>query len=154
MEEATYPEPIAMDSEVTAKEVREAIWHPAADKALSISGIPNRFLRAVHTEMEETFRRVSQACLDFRYHPKKFREANTVMLKKPKKTDYSEPKAYRPIALLDTLGKALETVIAKRLSGIAETAHLLPEHQMGGRKGRSVETALETITDSIHTIWN
>ena len=51
-----------------------------------------------------------------------------MILKKPKKTDYSESKAYRPIALLDTLGKALETVTAKGLSGIAETNHLLPEH--------------------------
>jgi hypothetical protein len=47
-----------MDSEITAKEVREAIWHPAADKAPGTSGIPNRFLRAVHAEMGETFRRV------------------------------------------------------------------------------------------------
>jgi hypothetical protein len=108
----------------------------------------------VCAEIGETFRRVFQACLDRGYHPKKFREANTVILKKLKKTDYSEPKAYRPIALLDTLGKALETVIAKRLSGTAEANHLLPEHQMGGWKRRSVKTALETITESIHTIWN
>jgi hypothetical protein len=50
--------------------------------------------------------------------------------------------------------QALETVIARRLSGIAEASHVLPEHQMGGRKRRSVETALETITTSVHTIWN
>lgn len=154
IEGARYPKPIATNSQITEKEVKEAIWHPGADKAPGISGIPNRFLRAVCTEMLGTFKRIFQACLDHGYHPRKFREANTIVLKKPKKADYSEPKAYRPIALLDTLGKALETVIARRLSGIAETNHLLPEHQMGGRKRRSVETALETITDSVHTIWN
>ena len=25
---------------------------------------------------------------------------------------------------------------------------------MGARKGRSVETALESLTDAVHTVWN
>ena len=49
-----------------------------------------------------------------------------MILKKLNKPDYSEPKAYRPIALLDILGKALETVILKRLVGLAESYSLLP----------------------------
>ncbi len=98
--------------------------------------------------------RLFQACLDSSYHPKRFKEANTIILKKPKKPDYLEPKAYRPIALLDTLGKALETVVSRRLSSLAERYRLLPEQQMGARKGRSVETALKTLPDSVHTVWN
>ena len=50
-----------------------------------------------------------------------------MILKKPNKPNYSEPKAYRPIALLDTLGKVLETVISKRLAGLAESYSLLPQ---------------------------
>ena len=79
-------------------------------------------------------------------------EVNTVILKKLKKTDYFELKVYRPITLLDTLGKALETVISKRLSDIVERKQLLPEQQIGARRRRSVEIALETIIDSVHTI--
>ena len=30
----------------------------------------------------------------------------------------------------------------------------MPEEQMGARKGRSVETALELITDAVHTVWS
>ncbi len=52
-----------------------------------------------------------QACIEVDHHPAQFKEANTVILKKPAKKDYLEPKSYRPIALLDTLGKALETVV-------------------------------------------
>ncbi len=76
------------------------------------------------------------------YHARKFKEANTVILKKSKKDDYSDAKAYRPIALLKTLGKALETVIAKSLSALAEKHRLLPPQQMGSRRGRSVESTL------------
>ena len=49
-----------------------------------------------------------------------------MILKKPNKPDYSEPKAYWPIALLDILGKVLEIVISKRLVGLAERFGLLP----------------------------
>ena len=35
---------------------------------------------------------------------------------KPNKTDYSVPKAYRIIILLNYLGKILERIIAKRLA--------------------------------------
>ena len=68
-----------------------------------------------------------QACLDVGYHPRRFKEAKTIILKKPAKPDYSEVKAYRPIALLYTLKKALKIVIAKILSDYAEDHGLLPD---------------------------
>ena len=75
------------------------------------------------------------------------------MLKKPDKPDYTLPKAYRPIALLNTLGKALEGVTAAKLSTWAEELKLLPPEQMGARKGRSTESALELLTESTYTAW-
>lgn len=74
-------------------------------------------------------------------------------LRNPKKPGYSSPKAYRPIALLDALGKALEMIVAQRISDCAEYYKLLPEEQFGARRSRSVETALEAITESVHTVW-
>ena len=41
------------------------------------------------------------------YHPEMFRHSICVVLRKPKKPDYTLPKAYRPIQLLEVLGKAL-----------------------------------------------
>lgn len=79
--------------------------------------------------------------------------ACTVMLKKPGKGDYTSPSAYRPIALLNTLGKVLEAVISNRIKFIAETYNLLPDTQYGARTGRATETALQQITEKIHTIW-
>ena len=149
-----YPPTLAGLGAIDVNETRKAIFHPAADKAPGISGIPNRFLRALSDALLKAITRLFQACIDQGYHPRIFKEANTIILKKPKKPDYSEPKAYRPIALLDTVGKALESIISRRLSTLAEKHKLLPDQQMGARKGRSVETALETLTESVHTIWN
>ena len=149
-----YPDPVPMIREIDKHEVIKAVRHPAADKAPGISGVPNRLLRHVVSPMALSITKLFQACFDLGYHPEHFKKANTIVLKKPNKPDYSEPKAYRPIALLDTLGKALETVISGRLTALAEKYNLLPQQQMGARKGRSVETALETITDAVHTVWS
>ena len=74
------------------------------------------------------------------------------MLRKPGKPDYTNPKAYRPIALLNTLGKALETIVAKRVRFLAETHALLPHTQIGARKQRSVDTALHLLLEKVHTV--
>ena len=74
------------------------------------------------------------------------------MLRKPDKPDYTDPKAYRPISLLNTLGKALETVVAKRVRFLAESHALLPPTQIGTRKQRSVDTALYLLLEKIRTV--
>jgi hypothetical protein len=65
-----------------------------------------------------------------------------MVLRKPGKTDYANPAAYRAISLLNTRGKLLEAVIARRLSFNAETHRLLLDTQFGGRPGRTTEEAL------------
>jgi hypothetical protein len=50
-----------------------------------------------------------------------------MVLLKPGKREYPVPEAYRPISLLNTLGKLLEAVIARRLSYLAEKHGLLPD---------------------------
>ena len=47
----------------------------------------------------------------------------------------------------------METVLTKRVTEIAETNSLLPNCQMGNRKGRSTDTALELLLEQIHTVW-
>jgi hypothetical protein len=49
------------------------------------------------------------------------------MLRKLGKKDYSDLSAYRPIALLNTLGKTLEAVITSRIRETAKTYGLLPD---------------------------
>jgi hypothetical protein len=72
----------------------------------------------------------------------------------PNKDDYTLVEAYRPIALLNFMGKILELVMARKLSELAENNDLLPETQMGARKGRLTETVLQLFIEQVHTIWN
>ena len=76
-----------------------------------------------------------------------------VILRKLNKADYSNPEVYRPILLLNTLGKLLETVVTKRLSYYAETYELLLDTQFGGQPGRNTEQALLVLANAINRAW-
>ena len=93
------------------------------------------------------------ACVELGYHPKQWRSAKIIVLRNPGKPDYSVPGAYRPISLLNTLGKLLEAVMARRLSYLAEKHDLLPNSQFGGRPGRTTEQALLILSSAIDKAW-
>jgi hypothetical protein len=63
--------------------------------------------------------------------PEQWKRAKIIVLRKPGKPDYTIPGAYCLISLLNTLGKVLKAVIAKRLSYYAEAYDLLPNTQFG-----------------------
>jgi hypothetical protein len=83
------------------------------------------------------------------YHPLCWRQATGAILKKQNKPDYTAPKAYRIIALLNCLGKISEKIIATRLSYLAETTDLLHNEQMGGRRYRA---AIDAVLCLLHDI--
>ena len=71
----------------------------------------------------------------------------------PDKENYTDAKAWRPISLLATLSKVLESVIAERISHAVETYGLLPANHFGARKQRSAEQALVLLQEQIYTAW-
>jgi ribonuclease HI len=85
--------------------------------------------------------------------PDQWRHAKIIPLKKPGKEDYTIAKAWRPISLLSTLGKILESVVAERISHAVETYGLLPANHFGARKQRSAEQALILLQEQIYTAW-
>ena len=101
--------------------------------------------------MPDIFYIIYSKLIEKGYHPKQWREAIGVILRKEnteKKQDYSKLKAYRVISLLNCLGKVAEKIIAIRLSYLAETTDLLFLEQIGGRRARSaIDAALALIYD-------
>ena len=81
---------------------------------------------------------IYRAILRLKIYPAKWKDSTTCVLWKPGKPRYDVPKAYRPIALLNTLAKLLSSIIAEGLSYLTETHQLiLPTHfgdAPGGRR--------------------
>ena len=115
--------------------------------------LPNGFLRALGPRFCQALAILTSTCWKLEYFPERFKSAKTVCLRKPGKGTYNQAKAWRPIALLNTTGKLMEAIAAARLSKIAEEAGLLPDIQMGFRKGRSTEAALFLLTSQVEKVW-
>ena len=97
----------------------------------------------IYNTIPEVFFSIYSILINTGYHPKPWKQAVGYILKKPNKPDYSAPKAYRVISLLNCLGKVSERILAQRLSYLAETTHLLHPTQLGGRlKKSAIDTAL------------
>lgn len=94
--------------------------------------------------LTETFR----GCVKLGYHPREFRKGTVVVLLKPGRNERLA-KSYRPITLLNTLGKILEKIIERRLSALTDT--LIPAEQFGGRKGYSATDAVVKLSHDIET---
>ncbi|KAJ5148268.1 hypothetical protein N7526_001620 [Penicillium atrosanguineum] len=84
---------------------------------------------------------------------RQWRHAKIIPLKKPNKENYTIAKAWRPISLLATLGKVLESVIAEIILHAVETYGLLPTSHFGARNQRSAEQALLLVQEQIYAAW-
>ena len=81
--------------------------------------------------------------------PSHFKQSVSVIIPKPNKPDYTIPKAYRPIALLNTLGKLLTKILANRLQHDAAEFGILHRDQFGGIQGHSTIDAGLVLADFI-----
>ncbi|KAI9034780.1 RNA-directed DNA polymerase from mobile element jockey [Aspergillus affinis] len=81
------------------------------------------------------------------------KQSITVVLRKAAPRDYCIAKSYRPIALLNTLGKILEAVATVRIAWALEERNLLPRSHLGGRRGISVDHLIQLLLDQIFENW-
>jgi ribonuclease HI len=126
---------------VSRQEVHDAIFGAAPLKAPGPTGSPNLALRWAWEVAEEEVVLLMAECAFSGYHPHIWRHSITAAIRKPNKPDYSKPRAYRPIALLEEAGKVLERIQARRLAYLAAKFNLTPYNQFGGSAGKSTTDA-------------
>lgn len=136
---------------ITVYEIRSTILGSISKKALGKDGIPSYILKLVIDALLPHSYRIFNACLDTGFFPTHFRALVTVVLRKPGKPDYTLAKAYRPIVFLNTLGKFLGFILAKRITYLAKTYGLLPQNHFGARRARSTKHALHYVVERIYS---
>ena len=76
-----------------------------------------------------------------------------VVLRKLGKPRYDSPKAYRPIALLNTMSKVLTAIMAELMTSYRESHQVLPAHHFGGRAGRTAADAVHLLIHKLKDAW-
>src|SRR5579859_383311 len=150
---ATYPQPVLCPQTITPHQVLHAINRLSPKKAPGPDEITNRVLKSTIDIILPHLHALAQASINIGHFPTPFKTTTTVILRKPTKPDYTKPNAYRPIALKNTLGKVIESIMAETLSYLAETHQLLPSQHYGGRPGRTGEDAMVLLEEKITHAW-
>ena len=101
---------------VTYIKVQEAFSSSSSNTAANASQINYTMLKWAWPHVGNEITMLICQCLTNRYHPLQWQRAITIALKKPNKPDYTQPKAYYLITLLECIGKLLEKVVAHRLT--------------------------------------
>jgi len=108
---------------------------------------------------------IANSCFELGHWPNYFKYSFTIIISKPNKMSYDQPKVFRPIVLLNTLGKLIEKVIAERLQFTVTSNDFIHPSQLGGLKfegagikGLSGWTGLSVVTRLItvqvhHGCW-
>ena len=138
---------------LTMHEVKDAVFRAQAYKAPGLDDIPTIVWKELWPILRQRIFLLSEASLRTGIIPQAWKQAKIIPLRKPDKPNYTNAQAYRPISLLLTLAKALESVIAERLSFLAETCSLLPKNQFGARKRHSTVQALSLLQEKIYDTW-
>ena len=77
-----------------------------------------------------------------------------IIIPKPNKPSYDSPKSFRPIILLNTLGKLIEKVIGERIQFHIIANDFIHLSQLGGLKFKSTIDAGIVLMHIIHLGWS
>ncbi|MBW0490729.1 hypothetical protein O181_030444 [Austropuccinia psidii MF-1] len=138
---------------ITTQEIARALEELPKKKAPGPDQIANELLKETSFLLTLHLEKVFNSCLRNGYFRTSWKKAVTAIIRKSGKDDYSDPKSYQPIALLNTLGKLFEKIINDRLSFWAEHTGTLANGHMGGRPGRSIYDAFVILISWIKAQW-
>jgi hypothetical protein len=144
--------PVAMPDTIL-KEIERQLFAAKSWKVPGEDRLPVIVWKQVWPAVKHWVMGIFRASLEEGTLPAQWRHAKIIPLKKLEKDGYTLAKTWRPISLLDTLGKVLESVVAERISHAVETYGLLPTNHFGARKRRSAEQALLLLQEQIYIAW-
>jgi hypothetical protein len=126
-------------------EVKDILATLNTGKASGPSGINNKVLKELSYELSTPLSDLFNYSLSKGYFPESWREANVTPLFKS--GDQSLVKNYRPISLLDTVGKVFEKIIFKHIFNYILRYNLLTPFQSGFIPGDTTVNQLVYLLD-------
>jgi hypothetical protein len=139
---------------ISKDEIRQTIKKSKSDNASKSNEILNRMLKLLMKKLMFTLMSLFKTCAEQNYNSRCFKKTHIIFLKKSNKSNYTNLKTYRFIALFNILDKTLKSIIVNRINNFAKTHKLLFETQMSERRRRACETTFKFFTKQIHIVWN
>ena len=120
------------------EELKRAGGSHKANTARGIDGVPNEILKKVIGTYPEILLEAFNSCLREGRFFVDWKKQKLALLRKCNKPLEDAP-SYRPISLLDTMGKLLEEMFLQRLQGHMVGENGLPDNQFGTKARRETD---------------
>jgi hypothetical protein len=133
----------------TPSEVLKAIKGIKVGKAPCPNGTPNRVLRHLPKRAITFLTKVFNAVLRRQYFPPVWKHDRVLPIQKPGK-DPTQPSSYRPISLLDSVGKLFEKILLTRVLREVNESGLLRDEQFGFRPKHSTTLQLARLVGRVN----
>ncbi|KAJ3617034.1 hypothetical protein MTP99_009165 [Tenebrio molitor] len=128
----------------TSKELEEAASRLKLGKAPGPDAFPPEVIKALIENQPQYCLQLMNRLLNAGEFPATWKEARLVLLEKPRKEGQTET-TYRPLCLLNVMGKVLEHLLVQRLLAELERNGGPSDSQHGFRKGHSTIDALKDV---------
>jgi hypothetical protein len=144
-------EPASEPMSTDPAEVQDAIRGLKISKTPDPDGIPNRALKHLPQRMILLLVARFNVILRTQYFPPVWKHDPVIFLKPGK--DPALPSSYRPISLLDTIGKVFEKILLSRILSEVSGCGLLRDEQFGFRPKHSTSLQLARLVESFQKPW-
>jgi hypothetical protein len=145
---AYYYEPLSEPMLTDPAEVQHAIRCLKISKTPGSDGIPNRALKDFPQRMILLLVALFNAILRTQYFPPVWKHARVISILKPGK-DPALPSSYRPISLLETIGKVFEKILLSTILSEVSERGLLRDEQFCFRPKHSTSLQLARLVESL-----
>ena len=108
-----YPDQVDYNFQPLIAQLRCCIVRLSPHKAPGQDGIPNIVLKESMDLIAEYLLCIYQATFMLNMYSNAWHEWDTIVLQKPSKPGYNVLKAYRPIVLMNTMGKVLSVICGR-----------------------------------------
>lgn len=147
------PTTSAPPSLISAEDVSKCLKKTKPFKAPGPDGIQNIILRNLPTEAITSMTALFNSSLTIGHFPSSWKRAHVIVFQKPGK-DPTLPTNYRPISLLNTIGKVFEALIRTKILAFLGEKNLIPDIQHGFRKAHATTHQLLRLVEAFTIAYN
>lgn len=121
-------------------------------KAPGPDGVPDEILRIIVKVRPDLLLPTFNQCLKTGTFFDSWKVATLVLLRKGDKP-LDQPSSYRPLCLINSIGKLFERLLKKRITRhLEEQPDGISEHQFGFMRGRSTTQAIEAVMKTVYRV--
>lgn len=136
------------DRDLTASEIAYVIKNTKTGKAPGPDGFSYDIIKHLYSIYPKIFNIIFCTCYKLQCFPTNWKSAELVLFAKKNK-DQTTPNSYRPICLINCLGKIMEKIIYNRMQYFLQNHGSLSELQYGFTPGRSTTSAIHNLLQNI-----